>query len=101
MLKTQINDTLDNPNVNRSNVISFLDFKHRKEHQGLNDINEYLRKAEVLDRLLKYEEAMEAYDKAIALEPDYIGALSSEKSICILKKHKRRIKCIDRVTLYN
>lgn len=77
MLRKQINNTFDNPNINLSNVISFLDFKHRKEHQGLNDINEYLRKAEVLDRLLKYEEAMEAYDKAIELDPQcaeaYLG----------------------------
>ncbi|WP_218461046.1 tetratricopeptide repeat protein [Rickettsia sp. TH2014] len=67
MLKTQINNTPDNQNINRSNVISFLDFKHRKEHQGLDDIEEYLRKAEILDKLLKYEEALEAYDKAIEL----------------------------------
>jgi len=67
MLKTQINDTPDNPSVNWSNVISFLDYKYKKEHQGLNEIDQYLNKAEILDKLLKYDEALEAYDKVIAL----------------------------------
>lgn len=98
MLRKQINNTFDNPNINLSNVISFLDFKHRKEQQGLYDINKYIRKAEVLDRLLKYEEAIVALEKAIELDPDYADAyIGKGTTLHQLGKYEEALEAYDKV----